>query len=298
VNILVTGVSGFAGSILANRLSGAGHAVTGLHRRSSRFLESLESVRGVFLHAGDLRSLELAGPFDIVVHAAATSPQPGVDILGMVEDNVVATKTLIGLAEHWRSRCFIFCSSLSLYGTIEAAVVDESTPIISPDAYGATKHICELMLQDCSTWLPSLSLRLPGVLGPGAHRNWMSGVAERLLRGDVIRAFNLDQPFNNAVHVDDIANFAAHVIAKPFTGAHSVVLGASGMVTIGEAIEALAQSLGVRAHIEVVSAKKHSFCLSSERAIKEWGYAPLEIQDLLRRYAQDVLFWNALNGSD
>jgi nucleoside-diphosphate-sugar epimerase len=84
----------------------------------------------------------------------------------------------------------------------------------------------------------------------------------------VIRAFDLDQPFNNAVHVDDIANFTAHVITKPFTGAHGVVLGASGPVTIAEAIETLAQSMGVQPHIEPVSANKHSFCLSSERAIK------------------------------
>jgi nucleoside-diphosphate-sugar epimerase len=293
MNILVTGVSGFTGSVLARRLAEAGHRVTGLYRRSTRFLEPLLDTQGVTPHAGDVHSLELAGPFDAVVHAAATSPGPGIDSIRLVQDNVIATERLIRLAGGWRSSCFIFCSSLSLYGSIDVTLVDESTPIVSPDAYGATKHLCELMLRDSSEWLSSLSLRLPGVLGPGAHRNWMSGVAERLLQGEIIRAFNVTQPFNNAVYVEDIADLALRVLEQPFQGCHNVVLGAAGMITVRQAIETVAQAMGTPAQIQEVSASKDSFCLSSNRAIREWGYEPMEIGDLLKRYGQDVLTWKS-----
>ena len=60
------------------------------------------------------------------------------------------------------------------------------------------------MLKDTADRLPGLALRLPGVVGPGAHRNWLSSVAAKLVRGETIGAFHLDQPFNNAAHVADI----------------------------------------------------------------------------------------------
>jgi nucleoside-diphosphate-sugar epimerase len=293
MRILVTGASGFTGAVLARRLAGAGHHVTGLYRASTLFLTPLKDMQGVVLHCGDIHSLDLVGPFDAVVHAAARSPGPGVDAVRLVQDNVFFTEKLIGFAKRWRSHCFIFCSSLSLYGSINVAVVDELTPVVSPDTYGATKHLCELLLRDSSEWLPSLSLRLPGVLGPGAHRNWMSGVANCLLNGDIIRAFNITQPFNNAVHVEDIADLALRVLEHPFQGSHSLVLGATGVITVRQAIETLAQAMGVPAQIEEVTANKHSFCLSSERAIRDWGYSPMEIRQMLGRYGQDVLRWNS-----
>jgi nucleoside-diphosphate-sugar epimerase len=292
MQVLVTGASGFTGSRVARRLAEGGHSVTGLYRRSTRFLEPLAKTQGITLrHAGDLRSLESGGPFDAVVHAAATSPAPGVDTARLVEDNVVATKALIEAAQRWRARRFIFCSSLSVYGVIESEIVDESTPIVEPDAYGATKHLGELMLRDCADRLPSLSLRLPGILGPGAHRNWMASVAERLRRGESIPAFNIDRPFNNAAHVEDIACLVLGVLERPFEGAHSVVLGAGGVIPIREAIETLAHAMGLSAKIDERKVEKPSFYLSSARAIQLWGYDPLEIRALLKRYGEDVLGW-------
>ena len=289
MKVLVTGASGFAGSVAAKQLALAGHAVTGLYRNRTRFLATLDDVEGVSLARGDLAAVgDLPGSFDAVVHAGATSPRPGIDTWRLVHDNVLGTNALIEAAERWNTRAFILYSSLSLYGTVATPVVDETTPIIDPDPYGTTKWLCERMLKDRAQRLPGLALRLPGVLGPGAHRNWFSGVAAKLLRGETIGVFHLDRPFNNAAHVADITALAVRAIEQQWTGFDAVVLGARGAVSVREAIARLAAGLDVPARLEEIPSAKSSFILSSERAMSRWGYEPMEIGALIDRYAAEA----------
>jgi nucleoside-diphosphate-sugar epimerase len=294
MKVLVTGASGFAGSVAVRQLALAGHAVTGLYRNRTRFLATLDEVAGVTLACGDLVAAgDLPDAFDAVVHTAATSPAPGVDVNRMVHDNVLGTKALIEAAERWSTRVFILYSSMSIYGTVATPVVDETTPIIDPDPYGTTKWLGELMLKDRAERLPGLALRLPGVLGPGAHRNWLSGVAGKLRRGETVGAFHLDSPFNNAAHVTDIAALAVRAIERQWTGFDAVVLGARGVVSVREAVARLAAGLGVPARLEQVPSAKSSFTLSSERAMSQWGYDPMEIGALIDRYAAEARSWSS-----
>lgn len=289
MRILVTGVSGFSGSHLACALVNAGHNVTGVQRRETKFT-GLAASTGVRLLTLDLAAAaSLSGPFEGVVHAAATSPAPGVDVAALVHDNVEATAALIQAAKRWGTRRFVMLSSLSLHGRIECRVVDESCPVIDPDAYGATKHLCELMLAEQAGSMAGLALRLPGVVGPGARRNWLSTVAAKLSRGETIQAFHLDAPYNNAVHVEDMSKLVTLVISRGWQGFDAVVLGARGALTVRKVIERLARGLGVEARIRPVAATKPSFLLCSERAIENWGYEPMEIGAMIDRYASEVL---------
>jgi UDP-glucose 4-epimerase len=289
MRVLVTGASGFSGSFVARELARSGRDVVALHRRESPFLARLNNEPRVHRHRGDLvDAAALPGPFDAVVHVAATSPAPGIDVAQMVRDNVMGTQALIEAAERWAAKAFVFFSSLSLHGAVAADLVDERTPIVNPDAYGATKHLGELLLAARAERLPGLAIRLPGVLGPGAHRNWLSGVAAKLRAGEAVRAFHLDAPFNNAAHVADLAALVARMLERPWTGFDAIVVGARGHITVREAIGRLGRGLGVAARIEQAAAVKPSFTLSSQRAITRWGYDPMEIGAMIDRYAEDV----------
>jgi nucleoside-diphosphate-sugar epimerase len=287
---LVTGISGFSGSFVARALAEAGFDVVGVYRRDTPFLAPLVGEPNLRLLRADLSDArELPGPFEAVVHAAATSPAAGVSVERLLRDNVLANLALVAAAKDWRSRAFVLFSSLSVYGEVAAPVLDESCPIVNPDAYGATKRLAELLLAEEARDLPTLALRLPGVLGPGAHRNWLSGVAARLLSREPIRAYNLDAPFNNAAHVDDIARLVVAVLQRSWEGFDAVVLGAHGSTTVRGAIERLARGLGVPAKIVEEPPSKPAFTLLSSRAIECWGYDPMPIDAMLDRYAADVL---------
>jgi nucleoside-diphosphate-sugar epimerase len=288
MRVLVTGVSGFSGAYIARQLCEFGHEVVGVYRRDTSFLSTLNLVAGFTPLKADLRdALTFPGRYDAVVHSAATSPAPGITDQQIVADNLAATAALAKAAVGWGCRSFIFFSSLSLYGEVGAGVLDEDSPIIRPDVYGVTKKQCEDLL--AASGVPCLALRLPGVLGPGAHRNWLSGVTAKLKRGEAVCAFHLDRPFNNAAHVADIGRLVLTTQAREFSGFDAVVLGARGAIPVREAIERLAKGLGVMPKIETGPAAKPSFTLSSERAINCWGYDPMEIGALIDRYACEII---------
>jgi UDP-glucose 4-epimerase len=289
MRVLITGVSGFAGTVIARTLARAGIDVVGVHRRDTPSLALLADEARVYPVRTDLaRIAALPGPFEAVIHVAATSPAPGVSAERIVCDNVQGTLAVVAAAEAWGCRSFVFFSSLSLYGEVAGPVLDESSPIVNPDVYGVTKHLGELVLAERAGHLPSLALRLPGVLGPGAHRNWLSGVAAKLRAGQKIQAFHLDAPFNNAAHIADVAALVKNVIARGWTGFDAVVLSARGAISVRAVIERLAAGLGVAAQIEPVPPPKPSFTLSSQRAIVRWGYDPMDISTMIDRYAREV----------
>jgi UDP-glucose 4-epimerase len=250
----------------------------------------LAEESGVVLIQTDLLHSEvLAGPFEAVVHAAATSPAPGISTRQLVEDNAIATVSLIRACERWKTRMFVFFSSISIYGDIVVPLVNESCPMVNPDAYGMTKRLSEMTLAEYASSLSGLALRLPGIIGPWAHRNWLSTTAAKLRAGEPIRAFNLDAPFNNAVHVVDLETFIGRVLDRGWKGFDAVVLGARGAIKVQGAIERLAEGLGVNPTIESVPTLKPSFSLSSERAMSRWGYDPMEIAAMLDKYASEIM---------
>lgn len=290
MRVLVTGVSGFSGSTVARRLASGGHDVVGTYRRDTGFLSPLRDVAQVELVRTDLTDAgQLAGPFDAIVHIAATSPGPGVDVATLVHDNIDASFALIEAARRWSVSRFIFFSSLSYYGRIEQDVVDEATPVCDPDAYGASKLIVEQRLAELGCAFSSLALRLPGIVGRGAHRHWLASVASRLRANEPVRAFHLDRPFNNAAHIDDIAALVLSVLARePWGGFDAAVLGAAGSLTVRETIGRLARALGVSAKIEEIAPANTSFTLSSAHAIARYGYQPSEIGTLIDRYGREI----------
>ncbi len=284
MHVLVTGASGFVGSHVARDLAARGMQVTAVGRN-----RPVAPASGVAVVHDDLSNpLNLPEGVDAVVHAAATSAWTGISGFEMVRDNAVATAKLVDWARATGVRAFLYCSSTSVYGEIDASEVDESTPRVDPDVYGTTKFLGETVLSEAAPSLAGLAMRLPGVIGSGARRNWLSGVAARLRSGEAVSIFNPDAAFNNAVHVADLAALCGDCIERGWLGFDVLTLGAGGCLRIREVVERLANALGVEAHLRVVDPLRSPFTVSSRRAIERYGYAPMSIDSMLERYAKEV----------
>lgn len=284
--VLVTGAGGFSGSHIVTELVARGHEVTALVRNSSA---RLSDVAGRFaVIRGDLaQGVELPEKLDAIVHAAATSAWDGVTGEMLTNDNVVATRQLLRQAKASGARKLVFLSSLSVYGSVSIREVCETTPPSEPDAYGAAKLECERMIAAEAGWLSSLSIRLPGVIGRGSVRNWLTGVLTAAREGREITLYNAEFPFNNAVHVDDLARFVAGLIEREWKGADVVTIGAAGRISVGAAVRLIADAFGGKSPLRVEAAPRASFLISSARAIRRYGYAPMEIGAMLRRFAAE-----------
>ena len=146
--------------------------------------------------------------------AAASTARPG-GIDDFITCNVVGARNIARYARAARIKKVIYTSSISVYGDIHEPYLQETHPITNPDDYGLTKYLAERVFAD-TEGLSCVALRLPGILGKGAHRAWIPTLVHRVLEGD--RKATIYSPsslFNNAAHVQ--RDFRICLAATEFT---------------------------------------------------------------------------------
>ena len=180
---LVTGVAGFIGSHLAERLLREGHRVVGVDAFTDYYPRTVKMANlSALLGDSGFRLVELnmaqadLGPVvaeaDFIFHQAG---QPGVraswgtEFGVYVESNVLATQRLLeAVRGSARLRRLVFASSSSVYGqSQDLPLREESLPQpFSP--YGVTKlaaeHLC--LLYHANYGVPAVALRYFTVYGP------------------------------------------------------------------------------------------------------------------------------------
>ncbi len=181
---LVTGVAGFVGSHLAERLLADGHEVYGIDSFidyypryiKERNLAIVRSHERFHLIESDLLTLDLPQlleEIDWIFHQAAQAgvrASWGQEFERYVNCNVLATQKLLEAAQHSTGlrRRFVYASSSSVYGNTTVLPISEAlTPHpISP--YGVTKlaaeNLCLLYHQNFG--ISTVSLRYFSVYGP------------------------------------------------------------------------------------------------------------------------------------
>jgi nucleoside-diphosphate-sugar epimerase len=286
MRILLTGSAGCLGHYVAADLAARGFDVVGIYRNRRPQLQATAHFEPVRCNLAD--GDDLPGSYDAVFHTAASSPGPDISAADLARDNVESTRRLVAHARTAGARHFIFCSSLSVYGDIAGSDVDETTPVHNPGSYGLSKLLGEAMVAELAPDISALSLRLPAVVGPGAGRNFLATTVARLKANEAVDIFNPDAAFNNAVHCADIAALVVSALARSWREHEALVVGAAGATTVKAAVERLRARLGSSSVIVAKRAPKAAFLLRSGRAIERYGYAPMAIEAMLDRYADDV----------
>ena len=277
------------GGELVGLLSAAGHSVVAAARRPENMTSrGLVQDTGIRLAAFDLTSAwPDMGHCDVIVHLGGQSRPQGRPTADYVAKNVGAIERLLDFARRARPKLVVFASSLSVFGKIEVSRVDEDTPVINPECYGMSKRMAEIMLAENADWLNSLSLRLPGVLGPKAPTPWLASVLRQVRASEIVSIHSSDKPFNNGVHIFDLAAFISKLADHPPKGSDMVVLGADGETTVRGAVETLRQASNSSSPIREIESDRKSFWIDSSRARGRYGYVAMNISDMLRRFAHE-----------
>ncbi|MDF1792310.1 MAG: NAD(P)-dependent oxidoreductase [Thalassobaculaceae bacterium] len=283
MRVLVTGAAGFSGRAIARWLRAEGYDVVA-HHRASPLPDDLadgETWRGDL--AGDD---PLPGRLDAIVHAAATSPPTGapnaVPAASLIRDNAVATARLAAADVS----VFIYLSSLSIHGTISGTAVTPDTPVVDPVAYGLSKLLGERAVAERGG--RSLAIRLPAVIGGGAARNWPVQVLGKLRRGETVRISNADAAFNNVVHVQDVAAFAAHALTALPDGFAAVPVASRDAVRVRDVVACLAEGSGLAATVEEGPPDKAPYTIDIAAA-SALGFAPRDTATALRDFAREEM---------
>jgi UDP-glucose 4-epimerase len=149
---LVTGGAGFIGSHVARHCLALGQEVTVLDDLSGGFADQAPTearfVEGSVTDAALVARLFDEGRFDYVYHLAAYAAEGLSHFIRRFnyQTNVIGSVNLINEAVRHEVRCFVFTSSIAVYGANQLPMDETQTP--SPeDPYGVSKYAVELDLR-------------------------------------------------------------------------------------------------------------------------------------------------------
>jgi len=150
-SIFITGVAGFLGSHIADRMLSKDYRVVGCDNLIGGYLDNVpEGVEFHQVDCNDLDSMtEITKGIDVVYHTAATAYE-GLSVFSphIITKNIVGASTgTFTAAIINKVRRIIYCSSMARYGTNTVPFVEELEPR-PQDPYGIGKVASELFLRN------------------------------------------------------------------------------------------------------------------------------------------------------
>jgi UDP-glucuronate 4-epimerase len=238
MKILVTGVAGFIGYHVANRLLAQGVTVVGIDNINNYYDIRLKEGRLAALakhtHAPNFKFIKMdisdrvameelfqQHRFDRVIHLAA---QAGVRYSlenphAYVQSNLVGFLNILEGCRHQQVAHLVYASSSSVYGLNSELPFSENAPVNHPlSFYGATKRSNEIMAHSYSSLynLPTTGLRFFTVYGPWGRPDMaLFKFTKAILADETIEVFNYGNHLRDFTYIDDIVTGILKVTEQP-----------------------------------------------------------------------------------
>jgi UDP-glucose 4-epimerase len=290
---LVTGVAGFVGSTLAERLVALGHDVLGVDCFTDYYARdikerNLSALRGQprfrFVEAA-LQNADFDSLLDGVTHIYHLAAQAGVrkswghDFLAYTSHNVDATQRLLEAVKGRKIHRLVYASSSSVYGDVATIPMREDAYLQPLSPYGVTKlaaeHLCHLYFANYG--VPTVSLRFFTVYGPRQRPDMaFHRFIRAALTGQPITVYGDGNQTRDFTFVDDIvaANLAAGDRGRPGAVYN---IGGGSRVTVNQVLELIAGLTGRTLDIRREEAQKGDMrdtFADTARARTDLGFAP------------------------
>jgi nucleoside-diphosphate-sugar epimerase len=290
---LVTGVAGFIGSTLANRLCANGADVVGLDCFTDFYPKAIkernlsgllaepnfrlvpESVQKADLHA-------LLRDRTHVFHFAAQAgvrKSWGVDFSVYTVNNIEATQTLLEACTAHRLERIVYASSSSVYGDSVALPAREDARPEPVSPYGVTKLAAEQLcyLYHAGHGLPTVSLRFFTVYGPRQRPDMgFYKFLRATMLGEPVTVYGDGQQTRDFTFVDDAVSATIAAATRGKDG-HVYNVGGGSRVSINDVLEMIGRVSGRRPLVTVCPTQKgdmrHTYA-DTARARTDLGFSP------------------------
>ena len=302
--ILVTGGAGFIGSHITDKLIKWGHSVVVLDDLSGGFednvLQGAEFVKGSIEDNHLIENLFTAHKFDYVFHLAAYAAEGLSHFIKRFNynNNLLGSINLINASINYDVKCFVFTSSIAVYGTSAILPMTEETQPHPEDPYGIAKLAVEQELQICHDMfgLNYVIFRPHNVYGErqnigDKYRNVVGIFMNQILQGKPMTIFGDGSQTRAFSYIADVAPAIAGSISQPEAYNQIFNIGADTPYSIKRLAEATAKAMHVEPEIEYLPARNEvQDAYSSHDKIRKFfgEHEPVNLDDGLKIMANWV----------
>ena len=249
--VLVTGATGFTGSVLIRKLAESGLKVRAIARPSSnvepfRDLD-IQWFRGDVFDPSIIR--EAAHDVSYVFHLAAVyrEAKAGDEMNRLV--HVESTKLLAqAVAGNPQFKRFVHLSTVGVHGHIENPPADENYPFAPGDVYQKTKTEAELWLREFAIKanLPFTVIRPAAIYGPDDRRLLK---VFKMATWPVFPILGRGQCLYHLIHVEDLTDIIMQAAASPAALNEVFIGGNAEPVTLESMARTIAAELGRKVRV-------------------------------------------------
>ncbi len=264
---LVTGGAGFIGAHVAEHALKMGQDVVVLDDLSGGYVDNVPAgakfIRGSILDTELIGRLFAEYKFHTVYHLAAYAAEGLSHFIKRFNyaNNLIGTVNLINASVNHNVNCFVFTSSIAVYGAGQTPMTEEMTPI-PEDPYGVAKLACEQDLK-CSHEMFGLDyvvFRPHNVYGEkqniaDRYRNVVGIFMNQLLKGEAMSVFGDGEQQRAFTHIDDVAPLIAKAPQTPGARNEIFNVGADVPFTVNELATFIAKSMGLERKIKYLDAR-------------------------------------------
>jgi UDP-glucose 4-epimerase len=264
---LVTGGAGFMGSHVAEHLLRMDHKVVVLDDLSGGFRENVpdrtEFVEGTIMDHEMVNRLFDRHSFDYVYHLAAYAAEGLSHFIKRFNynNNLIGSINLINASLNHEVKCFVFTSSIAVYGSGQSPMSEEMLPV-PEDPYGIAKLAIEqdLHVNHEMFGMDSIVFRPHNVYGErqnigDRYRNAVGIFMNQLLHGEPMTIFGDGTQKRAFTHIDDVAPIIAKSVNYPAAKNQVFNVGADTPYTINELAHEVADAMGVPSNVVHLDAR-------------------------------------------
>lgn len=273
-NVLVTGAAGFIGAHVAEHCLKLGMNVVAVDDLSGGFIDNVpEGAKFVKIDLKDAKAvagLAEYGPFDYVYHLGAYAAEGLSHFIRRYnyETNLVASVNLLNLAVNTKVKCFVFTSSIAVYGKNQLPMTEDMVPQ-PEDPYGVSKYAFELDLKAAHEMfgLDYIIFRPHNVYGEkqniaDKYRNVIGIFMNQVLQGRPMSVFGDGMQTRAFSYIDDVAPVIARSPEVKEAYCEVFNIGADTPYTVLELSSEIAKAFAVPHDIQHLQARNevvHAF---------------------------------------
>ncbi len=271
---LVTGGAGFIGAHIVRELLQLGDQVVVLDDLSGGFRDNVPDeatfVQGSILDHALVNKLFAEHGFDHVYHLAAYAAEGLSHFIKRFnyQNNLIGSVNLINAAVNYKVKCFVFTSSIAVYGAGQLPMHEDMVPQ-PEDSYGISKYAVEMELK-CSHEMFGLNyviFRPHNVYGEfqnigDKYRNVIGIFMNQIMSGQPLTVFGDGTQTRAFSYIKDFSGIIAKAPFNPKTFGEIFNVGADTPYSVNDLVKEVGEAFGVTPKVNYLPERnevKHAY---------------------------------------